>query len=293
MLGIVRAVPMRALSRAAGGELSEQVRQLGPESRAGRDVVRRAPQRMLGHRTGATHVLHAAVELVDVRLQHTVPPGHVALEQVGDLVETHSRCLAATGMRDDLPALPGLAELWGVRAFNCPFCDGHEFAGRTVGVLGAERAEHVARMLLPIGASIIVFDDGALDDGRRAALESLGAVVHGAPVTSVAPEGNGVRVAAGADIRVDGLFVTNATMRQRAPFADQLGLRMLPSGAVEIDELGRTSLAGVSAAGDLAHRASAPGVMARHARSRRGAARRHRDRAGARDGVSGVQVRIA
>lgn len=71
-----------------------------------------------------------------------------------------------------------------------------------------------------------------------------------------------MRVAAGADIRVDGLFVTNATMRQRAPFADQLGLRMLPSGAVEIDQLGRTSLAGVSAAGDLAHRASAPGVMA-------------------------------
>lgn len=177
-------------------------------------------------------------------------------------IEHAPRVMLATGMRDDLPALPGLAELWGVRAFNCPFCDGHEFAGRTVGVLGAERAEHVARMLLPIGASIIVFDDGALDDGRRAALESLGAVVHGAPVTSVAPEGNGVRVVAGADIRVDGLFVTNATMRQRAPFADQLGLRMLPSGAVEIDELGRTSLAGVSAAGDLAHRASAPGVMA-------------------------------
>lgn len=54
---------------------------------------------MLGHRTGATHLLHAAVEIVDVRLQHTVPPGHVALEQVGDLVETHSRCLAAQNDR--------------------------------------------------------------------------------------------------------------------------------------------------------------------------------------------------
>lgn len=177
-------------------------------------------------------------------------------------VEHAPRVMLTTGMRDDLPDVAGLAELWGVRAFNCPFCDGHEFAGRTVGVLGAERAEHIVRMLRPIGVSIVVFDDGALDDDRRAELESLGAVVHRAPVTSVAPDGEGVRVAAGAAVGVDGLFVTNAAMRQRAPFADQLGLRMLPSGAIEIDEMGRTSLAGVSAAGDLAHRASVPGVMA-------------------------------
>ena len=37
---------------------------------------------------------------------------------------------------------------------------------------------------------------------------------------------------------------------------------MLPSGSIEIDDLGRTSLPGVFAAGDLAHRASFPGPMA-------------------------------
>ncbi|QMU97320.1 NAD(P)/FAD-dependent oxidoreductase [Microbacterium esteraromaticum] len=177
-------------------------------------------------------------------------------------VERAPRVMLATGMRDDLPDVPGLGELWGVRAFNCPFCDGHEFAGRRVGVLGADRAEHVVRMLRPIGASVTVFDGGGLDDGQRTALEALGATMHHAPVESVSADGDDVRVVAEDAVRVDGLFVTNATARQRAPFAEQLGLRILPSGAVEIDEFGRTSLPGVWAAGDLAHRATLPGIMA-------------------------------
>lgn len=177
-------------------------------------------------------------------------------------VEHAPRVMLATGMADDLPEIPGLAALWGVRAFNCPFCDGHEFAGRTVGLIGGGRAEHLVRMLRPMAGRIVVFDDGELDDGQVSLLEQLGATVHSTAVESVAAHEDGVNVDAGSIVHVDGLFVTNATARQRAPFAEQLGLRMLPSGAVEIDEFGRTSMAGVSAAGDLAHRASVPGMMA-------------------------------
>lgn len=177
-------------------------------------------------------------------------------------VERAPRVLLATGMADDLPAVPGLAELWGVHAFNCPFCDGHEFAGRRVGVLGGGRAEHLLRMLGPITASLVVFDGGELDGAARAALEDRGATVHSAPVASVAAHGGGVRVHAGGPVDVAGIFVTNGATRQRAPFAEQLGLRMLPTGAVEVDDFGRTSLPGVWAAGDLAHRASLPGIMA-------------------------------
>jgi thioredoxin reductase len=40
---------------------------------------------------------------------------------------------------------------------------------------------------------------------------------------------------------------------QAAPFAEQLDLKMLDSGCVEIDGMGRTSVPGVHAAGDMAH----------------------------------------
>ena len=49
-----------------------------------------------------------------------------------------------------------------------------------------------------------------------------------------------------------GLFVAT-TLRQSAPFAEQLGLALLPSGCVQVDAMGRTSVPGVHAAGDMAH----------------------------------------
>ena len=52
------------------------------------------------------------------------------------------------------------------------------------------------------------------------------------------------------------------TFAQRAPFAEQLGLRLLPSGCVEVDVMGRTSVPGVHAAGDMAHHPDLPMPMA-------------------------------
>ncbi|GAA5153105.1 NAD(P)/FAD-dependent oxidoreductase [Microbacterium pseudoresistens] len=178
--------------------------------------------------------------------------------------ETSSRLLLATGLVDVLPDVPGLAGLWGRRAFMCPFCDGHEFTGRRVGILGAERAEHLVALLSAIGAELIVIPTGAAADAALAAgLREKGVPVLSGTVTAVTASGDGVHVeTTNGPIEVDGLFVAEGTTRQRAPFADRLGLRMLPSGAIEIDEFGRTSLAGVSAAGDLAHRATLPGVVA-------------------------------
>ncbi|MDR6867317.1 thioredoxin reductase [Microbacterium resistens] len=175
------------------------------------------------------------------------------------------RLILATGVADDLPDVPGLDRLWGLRAFSCPFCDGHEYHGRTVGMLGAgPRAEHLASLLGPIVGELVAFPlDAPPSAEEREALESRGVRVHPDPVQSVAARGDGVAVTAGGTpIAVDGLFVTAGSFRQRAPFAERLGLRMLPSGGIEIDEFGRTSLPGVSAAGDIAHRATLPGVIA-------------------------------
>lgn len=179
--------------------------------------------------------------------------------------EQARRIVLATGMIDDLPDVSGLGALWGRRAFACPFCDGHEFAGSRIGVIGATAmTAHLLGLLSPIVADIVVFPVGAPptpDDVH--AIEASGARIHPTLVDAVEETPGGVNVhAAGSVTEVAGLFVTGAVARQRAPFAEQLGLRMLPSGAIEIDEFGRTSVPGVSAAGDLAHRESLPGPMA-------------------------------
>ena len=182
----------------------------------------------------------------------------------GSLVEGR-RVILATGIADDLPTIPGLEDLWGTVAFSCPFCDGHEHAGKPIGILGvAPRAEHLIGLLGRIVEDITVFPVGEVfsDDDRRM-LEAKGARVSTAPVDSVQKDGDGVRVRTEEEVlEVAGIFVAAGSMRQRAPFAADLGLRMLESGSIEIDDFGRTSLPGIFAAGDLAHRPSLPGPMA-------------------------------
>ncbi len=183
----------------------------------------------------------------------------------GSTVET-ARVILATGVADDLPTVPGLAGLWGLRAFGCPFCDGHEHAGRPIAVLGAApRAEHLLGLLGRIVSSATAYPIGdPYTEEERRMLEASGATVSDMPVQAVSPaDGGGVVVTTDeGDTTVAGVFVASGSLRQRAPFAEQLGLRTLESGAIEVDDMGRTSVPGVSAAGDLAHRASLPGPMA-------------------------------
>lgn len=175
------------------------------------------------------------------------------------------RVILATGVADGLPDVPGLQALWGTRAFMCPFCDGHEHAGRAIGIFGAApRAEHLIGLLGRIVGEITVYPVGeAFSDEDVRMLEAKGARVSSTPVTLVEKEADGVRIRTGDDERVvAGIFVAAGSMRQRAPFAADLELAMLESGSIEIDEFGRTSTPGIFAAGDLAHRASLPGPMA-------------------------------
>lgn len=164
----------------------------------------------------------------------------------------------ATGMRDELPATPGVAELWGRHVFGCPFCDGHELADRPIGVLGSGgHAEREARLLARIGSSVTVFTDGGGLSGEEIArLAVQDVAVRNESVERVEAAGGAARVhlEGGEEVEVDGLFAAGGDARQAAPFAGQLGLRMLDTGCVEVDDMQLTSMDGVYAAGDLAHR---------------------------------------
>ncbi|MFD8769654.1 NAD(P)/FAD-dependent oxidoreductase [Microbacterium oxydans] len=182
----------------------------------------------------------------------------------GSVVEGR-RVILATGVADDLPIVSGLQELWGTLAFSCPFCDGHEHAGKDIAIVGAApRAEHLIGLLGRIVASITVVPvEEAFTDEDIRTLEAKGARVSRTPVACVEKVEGGVLVRTDDDERVvAGVFIAAGAMRQRSPFDAQLGLGMLESGCIEIDEFGRTSHPGVFAAGDLAHRATLPGPMA-------------------------------
>lgn len=191
--------------------------------------------------------------------------GDFVLEIAGEEPVHARRVLLASGVRDTLPDIPGIAEQFGDLVAHCPFCHGHEFAGTRIGLLGA--APHVAAMASmvgPIAREVVVLAHGGeLDDATVASLSRLGVPVLPGAVAAVHREGEGllVDVAGSEPVALGGLFV-KTDWALAAPHAEQLGLELSEMGAVVIDAFGRTSVPGVYAAGDMAQGPGLPMPMA-------------------------------
>jgi thioredoxin reductase len=207
---------------------------------------------------------YPTVEVRDLAVSAVRPVDGGFEVSTDDGLQTARRIILATGVSDDLPDVPGLAELWGSVVVHCPFCHGHEFAGRTVVVQGGPHAVTLALTMARIAACVVLVDEGnEPTDAEVQALAGAGVDWRSGTVTELRATGDGAVVVVNdaPDIATDGFFVRSA-FRQTAPFAESLGLEMLPSGCVAVDAFGHTSAPGVYAAGDLAHQPELPMPLA-------------------------------
>lgn len=173
------------------------------------------------------------------------------------------RVLLATGIADDLPPIEGLRPLWGRTVVHCPYCHGWELRGGPLAVLILSRADVFnALKLAHLGRDVTALLNGAPEPSgpELQMLRAAGLTVRPEPITRLAGEGDQLRqviFADGTALEVTGLFV-HPPARQAAPFAADLGCDLLPDGIVAVDDLGRTTVPGVYAAGDMARRAAMP-----------------------------------
>ena len=62
------------------------------------------------------------------------------------------RLLVATGLRDVLPDVPGLAARWGIDVLHCPYCHGWEVRDQRIGILSDRPAAVHQALLFPSSA---------------------------------------------------------------------------------------------------------------------------------------------
>jgi thioredoxin reductase len=189
------------------------------------------------------------------------------------------RLVLATGVVDELPPLPGLAERWGRTVLHCPYCHGYEVRDRRLGVLATgEGNVHQALLLPDWSAEVTLFTNAAvaLTPDHRAAMARRGVRVDERRVVGLAGEAPGLTGLRVADDRgevvvpLDALF-TGSRAVPASPLAGQLGCAHDegPLGPiVRTDARRETTVPGVFAAGDLARQphnatwAAADGVTA-------------------------------
>jgi thioredoxin reductase (NADPH) len=186
------------------------------------------------------------------------------------------RLLLATGLVDELPAVPGLAEHWGTRVLHCPYCHGWEVRGRRIGILGAgERSVHQALLFRQLSPFVTLFLNDVTDPDSAAweQLAALGIRVVTGRVARVRGGGgslDGVELEDGHAFRLDALAVAPRFIARDALYRQLGGApEEDPAGRfIAVDAMGRTGIAGVFAAGNTSDMsagvaaAAASGVVA-------------------------------
>jgi thioredoxin reductase len=184
--------------------------------------------------------------------------------QAGGRTVAARRLLAATGLRDELPDVPGLAARWGTDVLHCPYCHGWEVAGQRIGILGTgPAAVHQALLFRQVSPHVTMLrHTGPAPAGeQRAELDARGVAIVDGPVEEVEAGARGltgVRLAGGRRVALDAVVVS-PRLSARAELLAPLGLQPaevrvdghLVGTRIETDPRGATAAAGVWAAGNL------------------------------------------
>jgi thioredoxin reductase len=165
------------------------------------------------------------------------------------------KLILATGVEDLLPALPGLAECWGITVLHCPYCHGYEVHSQALGVLNNGDAGFMqARLIRNWTPHLTLFTNGpsALTEAQTQQLQQEGILIRQTPVQALRHHHGQLRSLVlnnGEEVALAAVF-THVPFRQHSELPALLGCRLTPAGHLEADDWQKTSVPGVYAAGD-------------------------------------------
>jgi thioredoxin reductase len=225
-----------------------------------------APSQLLA--TGRAEVTRYGGELVrgSVATAERLADGRFRLVLDGGTAVEADRLLVTTGLVDELPPVPGLAERWGREVLHCPYCHGWEVRDQAIGILATgPMAVHQALMWRQWSDDVTLFlhtgPEPSEEEYEQLAARGI-AVVDGR-VTSVQVTDDrlsGVVLESGHAIARQALVVA-PRFTARATFLAGLGLEpseqevngVVIGTRIAADPTGATAVPGVWVAGNVAN----------------------------------------
>ncbi|MFF6951032.1 NAD(P)/FAD-dependent oxidoreductase [Streptomyces iakyrus] len=209
---------------------------------------------------GREEIARYGVELVQDRVVAVDKGEDFTVVSAGGRSVRARRLVVATGLKDELPAVPGVAERFGRDVLHCPFCHGWEVRDQPFGVLATSPASvHQALMVSQWSKDVRFFlhtvAEEELSDEDLRRLAAAGVDVVPGEVAELVTEDDrltGVRLADGTTHPRSVLFTAPRAV-PRTGLLERLGaeLHETPFGAYPVvDATGLTTVPGVWAAGN-------------------------------------------
>ncbi|MCY0906191.1 NAD(P)/FAD-dependent oxidoreductase [Arthrobacter sp. H14-L1] len=168
------------------------------------------------------------------------------------------RVVLATGLIDELPAVPGIEAAWGHSVLHCAFCHGWEVRDQRIAVLGCnENSFHQVLLFSQLSDDVTFFIHDAPNptDEQREQLAALGVDVVTPRVERLLVEGTQVRaveIEGGRSFEIDAAVVAPRFIARTALYEALGGNRTTSPFFEQIpaDPRGTTAVPGVWAAGN-------------------------------------------
>jgi thioredoxin reductase len=175
------------------------------------------------------------------------------------------RLLVATGLLDELPDVPGVAERWGRDVVHCAYCHGWEVRDQAIGILATgPAAVHQALLFRQLSTDVVLFQHTApaLSQEQVEQLVARGITIIEGEVSALEVHDDrlaGVRLRSGAFVTRQAIVVA-PRFAARAAVLGMLGLETTDQESagyvfgtyVAADATGATSVPGVWVAGNVA-----------------------------------------
>jgi thioredoxin reductase len=219
-----------------------------------RDGVHPAEFRAIGQQEIAKY---PSVEIHSTRIEAVIKQG-TTFELVADSGEKFEarNIILATGVQETLPAVEGIYDYYGKSLFNCPYCDGWELRDKPLVIIAENEmgASHLPKVLYNWSHDLVVCTNGhqVLNEEQKLFLDKYGIGVIEEKIVALAGRaGQLERIVFEnhPDIERVGGFV-GIQWKQATTIGQDLGCETNALGGIATDELGRTNIKGVYAAGD-------------------------------------------
>ncbi len=196
------------------------------------------------------------VELRDVTVTavECVAGAFVTTLDGGQQVQSR-KFLIATGVRDNVPEIEGLRDLYGRSVFHCPYCDGWEIRDQPIAIYGrGERGYGLSLELTAWSQDLVLVTDGpsGINAKHRERLSQNGISIREERVVRLEGDDGILRrivFAEGESLDRRALFFTTG-QSQQSPLAVSLGCEFNDKGTVRTGKYESTHLRGLFVAGD-------------------------------------------
>ena len=162
------------------------------------------------------------------------------------------KILFATGLHDELPAIPGLSACWGISAIHCPYCHGYEVRGQATGVLmNTDHSLQMVQLIRNWTDSLTLFTNGPSRCPPEA-IAAAGARLIETPIRECRHEAgrlHSVVLEDGEVVDVAALYL-HPHLSQKSALPARIGCAITENQTIRVDDFQMTTVTGVYAAGD-------------------------------------------